>query len=64
MYACISDGFVRILLLESHLLSYQLIVFGFRNDVNELLELYLDVVYVVSIYVIKRGAGRSILRPY
>ena len=47
------DGFVRILLLESHLLSCQPIVFGFRNGVNELLELLVDVVYVASIYVIK-----------
>ena len=39
--------------LSHILLSYQPIVFGFRNDVNELLEVALDVVYVESIYVIK-----------
>ena len=49
---------------NAHLLSCQPIVFGFRNDVNELLEIALGVVYMVSIYVTNRGAGRSILRPY
>ena len=42
----------------------QPIVFGFRIGVNELPEVALGVVYVVSIYVTNRGAGRSILRPY
>ena len=34
--------------LSHILLSYQPIVFGFRNDVNELLEVALDVIYMES----------------
>ena len=45
------DAYLRIILLESHLLSCQPIVFGFRNGVTELLEVALDVVYVELIYV-------------
>ena len=58
------DAYLRIILLESHLLSYQLIVFGFRNNVTELLEVALDIVYIELIYITNWGTKRSILRLY